>query len=893
MAILKKYVWAVLTLFPMAAGAQRLPQIVVPEHYNLSFTPDLPKATFAGSETIKVQVLKPSNSITLNAAELDIQGATISQGDKRQEAKLSADAKKEQVTFSVAESLVPGPATIEVTFSGILNDKLRGFYLAKTKLRNYAVTQLESTDARRAFPSFDEPDFKATFDITLVVDKGDTAISNGRIVSDTPGPAAGKHTLQFSTTPRMSTYLVAMTVGDFVCNEGEAEGVPIRICGTPDKKPLGTLALRYTQEILKYYNQYYGIKYPFGKLDIVGVPDFEAGAMENTAAIFYRESLLFVDEKNSGVNSRQAVFEVLAHEMAHQWFGDLVTMKWWDDIWLNESFATWMAAKSSQDTHPEWNAALESVRDTNRALTADALRNTQAIHAHAETPDEINELFDPSIAYAKGSAVLRMIESYVSPEVFRRGVNAYLRKFSYGNATAGDFWDTLSAASGGRPVNKIMPTFVNQPGEPLLQVKSDCTTPAPVSDRPVRGKSRRKRRPIKPQPKTEVTVAQRRLLAENGSAANSAELWMVPICIKTAASKPFCQVISEREEVVKAPGCSPWVFANSNAVGYYRTQYSAPALRALNQVVMQELTTAERMSLLNDQAALTISGQTSVGDLLDLIGALNQDSQAPVVDGYRPVLTGINNYLVNAGSREAYHAWVRSNFRPMMEKIGWKPAPGETDDHRLLRGDLFEILGKVGEDPETIKRSTMLARQYLKDPSSVDASMARQALEVAARFGDAALFDEYLAGLERVLAPEQYYNLTIAMAEFRDPQLVDRLLQMGISDRVRNQDAARLISNVLTVRDNQQLAWPWVKAHWAEVEKKVTMSSGGEIVAATGRFCDAGSRDDAQKFFAEHKLASVERTLKQAAERADGCIRFREQQEGNLAKWLQQHSTGK
>src|SRR5215467_5074887 len=492
MVIIRRFIFGSFLLIATFAAAQRLPQDVIPQNYNLTFTPDLAAATFTGDEVIQVNIQKPTASITLNAAEIQFQKATITQGANSQDARVTLDGQKEQANLNLGSQLAPGPASIHIQYTGILNDKLRGFYLAKTKVRRYATTQFESTDARRAFPSFDEPAFKATFDITLVIDKGDTAISNGRIVSDTSGPGEGKHTLKFSTTPKMSTYLVAMAVGDFQCNEGEAESIPVRVCGTPDKKPLGEVAVRYAQELLKYYNQYNGIKYPYGKLDVLGVPDFEAGAMENTAAIFYRESLLFIEDKNSSVESHAQVFLVLAHEMAHQWFGDLVTMKWWDNIWLNEGFANWMEKKPMQALHPEWNAVLEAVKDTNGALQIDSLRNTHPIRAKAETPDEINELFD-SISYDKGAAVLRMIESYVSPEVFQRGVNTYLRKFQYGNATAEDFWATVSQASG-RPVDRIMPTFVNLPGEPLIRVKTDCMTPKATTTT-TGGRKRRRRAP--------------------------------------------------------------------------------------------------------------------------------------------------------------------------------------------------------------------------------------------------------------------------------------------------------------------------------------------------------------------------------------------------------------
>ncbi|HEX4603408.1 MAG TPA: M1 family metallopeptidase [Candidatus Angelobacter sp.] len=887
MASFRKFALVVFLMLPLLAGAQRLPYGVTPRHYGLVFTPDLQKAVFAGDATIDVEVNKVTNSITLNAAELEFQEVTVTQDNKSQAAKWSFAPHQEQVTLTVADDLQPGPAILHFKFTGVLNDKLRGFYLARTKARSYAATQFESTDARRAFPSFDEPAIKAKFDIKLIVDKGDTAISNGRIVSDTPGPVEGKHTLEFSTTPQMSTYLVAMAVGDFVCNEATVENTPIRVCGTPDKKPLSTAALRYAGEILKFYNQYYGIPYPFGKLDIVGVPDFEAGAMENTAAIFYRESLLFIDDNNSSVDSHQQVFEVLAHEMAHQWFGDLVTMKWWDNIWLNEGFATWMTYKPSQALHPEWNATLDAVQSTDHALSSDALMSTHPIRAKAETPEQINELFD-AISYDKAAAVLRMIEAYVSPDVFRRGVNVYLRKFSYGNTTAEDFWTALTDASG-RPVNKIMPTFVDQPGEPLVTVKSACLNPPVVKEPVSRTKKRSRRKPLIPQPTTQVTASQQRFWVDP-TAQKKDQLWMVPVCLKSSGAKPFCQILSQKEQTVPVAGCLPWVFVNGSAAGYYRTRYDKGELQKLIAVAGTELTTAERIVLLRDEAALVGSGQESMAIYLDLVSAVNKDAQRALVESYSPTLDFINSYLLTGADAGAFRSWVRANFQPMLAKIGWTPGANESAETHTLRGDLIHILGKVGEDPETIQRSTTLAQQYLKDPNSVDASIAQDVLAVAARFGNAALFEQYLSGMRQMNAPEQYYNVGAALAEFRDPKIVERVLEFGVSDEVKNQDASQVVSRVLSNTDDQAIAWEWVKTHWPAVDKKITMSSGAGIVNATRKFCSADLRDDVQAFFAEHKVPSAERALSQSREDIESCVKMRPRVQAELAGWLQQHS---
>jgi aminopeptidase N/puromycin-sensitive aminopeptidase len=894
MALLRKCVLILLLILPAVTEAQRLPQDVVPDHYDLTFTPDLAKATFAGEETIQVKLLKPSAAITLNAAELQIAEATVLQGDNTQPAQVTFRPESEQVTLALPARLLAGPASIHIKFTGVLNDKLRGFYLAKTRLRNYAITQFESTDARRAFPSFDEPAFKATFNVTLIVDKSDTAISNGELMADVSGPGADKHTMKFRTTPKMSTYLVAMAVGDFQCSQAAAENIPIRVCGTPDKKPLHAAALRYAQEILKYYNQYYGIPYPFKKLDIVGAPDFEAGAMENTAAIFYRESALFIDDNNSSVDSHQIVFEILAHEMAHQWFGDLVTMKWWDNVWLNEGFATWMALKPSQALHPEWNATLDGAKETNDALTIDALANTHPIRAKAETPDEINELFD-TISYQKGASVLRMVEAYVSPDVFRRGVNAYLHKFAYANATAEDFWQALSLASG-RPVDKIMPTFINQAGEPLLSVKTSCVTPPPTTVRT--GRRKRTRRVIQSHPKTEIAVSQHRFWADPVTSKKNDSLWMVPVCVKADGAKPFCQIFSQSTQSIPVAGCSSWVFLNANASGYYRTRYDAAALQKLSSIAASELNTAERISLVNDEGALTRAGEESVSHFMDLIAALNQDSERAVIAAYLPALEGINNYVLADSDKPAFRSWIRTNFAPMFAKVGWTPTAGESADTREVRAQLIGLLGELGADPQMMRRSLELARQYVQKREATDAqaqvvdpSIARNVLRVAARSNDPELFNAYLAAMsDPNITPEVLDNVSEALAQFTDPELVSRWMQVIVGPQTRNQDAAGYFGDVMHNVDSQKLAWSWTKEHWAGMAEKITMSSGPRIVSATRHFCDAAMRDDVQAFFTGHKVASSERTLKQSLERIDSCINFRTHQQRDLTAWLAQHS---
>ncbi|MGA2001338.1 MAG: M1 family metallopeptidase, partial [Terriglobales bacterium] len=592
---MKRLLSAVALLLSMACvgNAQRLPGDVVPSHYQITLAPDLKSATFEGEETIEVRVLKPASNIVLNAAEIKFGDVTVTSGSATQTAKVIADEKSEMATLALADAAPAGPATIHIKFSGTLNAQLRGFYLSNTKRRNYAVTQFEATDARRAFPSFDEPAMKATFDLSVVVDKDDTAISNSKIVADMPGPGEGKHTLKFATSPKMSTYLVALEVGDFQCLEGGADGVPIRVCATPDKKELGKFALESAEHILKFYNQYYGIKYPFQKLDLVALPDFGAGAMENTGDITYREEALLADGRTASIGQLKEIGAVTAHEIAHQWFGDLVTMQWWDDIWLNEGFATWMTNKPLAAWKPEWN-----IWPNQGPLAVDALKSTRPIHASAKevnTPAQIGALFD-GIAYGKTAAVLRMLESWLGEETFRKGVNSYLEKHAYGNTRAADFWNAMAKASG-KPVDKVMPTWVEQAGAPMLSVKAQCTGN-----------------------QTTVELSQTRFFNDPELLkAGSPELWQIPVCIKTAAGgNARCELMAQKRQAFKVNGCSPWVFVNAGGRGYYWSAYSPELTAKLAEVAEQALTPQERVSLLNDEWALAHAGQHPIAQYMSL-----------------------------------------------------------------------------------------------------------------------------------------------------------------------------------------------------------------------------------------------------------------------------------
>jgi aminopeptidase N len=863
---------AILTAASLAT-AQRLPRTAVPDHYDLTFTPDLQKARFAGDEIIQVEVPAPTRSITLNALDLDFQSADMASGGVTEQARVTMDGEKQMATLSVERPLPAGTAQIHIRFTGILNDKLRGFYLARSGGRRYAVTQFESTDARRAFPCFDEPAYKATFSITLVVDRGDTAISNGKLASDKPGPADGKHTLTFGVTPKMSSYLVAMAVGDFQCVNGAAEGTPIRVCATPDKKAMGLYALEAAEHVLQYYDQYFAIRYPFGKLDLVAAPDFEAGAMENTACIIFRESLLLLDSQHASPEARRSVAGVIAHEMAHQWFGDLVTMRWWDDIWLNEGFATWMSSKPLEAWHPEWNIGVSQASATGGALDADSLDTTRPIHARsAETPDEIDQLFD-GIAYGKTAAVLRMLESYEGPETFRAGVNAYLAQHAYGNSTAADFWDAQTQASK-LPIDRIMPTFVNQPGAPLVNLSVSCQGDA-----------------------EQLTLSQQRYFSDRAAfEKGTSELWQLPVCLKWPDGKggftTRCLLLTEKRKTIPVQGCAPWMFGNEGAHGYYRSGYDEANLRALAEHAETGLTPPERIALVNDAWALVRIGKDSIVDFMGLSEDLRSDPSPDVEQRVLAQFNEIGDRLLAEADRPAFAVWLRSWLKPEAEKLGWQAAPDESGEKRSLRAVVLGVLGQAGRDPETLDEARRQAERYLADPSSVDPALAGVALRLAALNGDARLYDEIVAAQGQAgRSPEYYARCFSALAAFRDPALLRRTLNYALSSDVRSQDFVGLIDAVMNNPSGRDLAWGFVKTHWGEIQKKASYGGLAGVVFATGAFCDPQHRADVSDFFSSHPVREADRAIPQALEDIQGCIDLRAQQGQNLAAWLEKQGS--
>lgn len=849
-------------------AAQRLPGGIRPEHYSLTITPDLERARFAGRETIDVVTEQATDSITLNAAELEFVSVSATAAGASTEVAgrsgaapaalvgtVQLDPEKQQATLRFGQPLPAGQVALTIEYTGILNDKLRGFYRSKTKTRSYGVTQFEATDARRAFPSFDEPALKATFDVSVVVDKADTAISNTPVVADTAGAMAGKHTIRFATTPKMSTYLVAWLVGDWVCTEGRSEGVPIRVCSTPDKVALTRFALDAARWDLRYFDKYFGIKYPLAKLDLIAVPDFEAGAMENFGCITFRETELLIDPKDGAIPAKKAVASTVAHEISHQWFGDMVTMQWWDNLWLNEGFATWMETKAAARWRPEWKYDEDVAVELDQTMDLDEQPTTRAMRASAETPAEIDEMFD-GITYGKAGAVIGMVENWVGEEVFRKGVREYLAAHLYGNATAEDFWTTQTRVSG-LPVDDVMRSFVEQPGVPVVRLGNPSGAEVPVQQG-------------------------RFLLPDGAETAPSSERWTLPLCFRNSG----CKVVTPGSASVTAN--SGIVFANAADKGYYRTVYSAKQMHELAQEVETKLSAPERIGLLSDRWALMRAGMGSVGEYLDLAMAVKGDSESIVVDSALGRVESVGKLIASDEDRARLNAVVRREFGPVYAAL-------KSDGRRMdwqreeLRSTLYEALGDAG-DPAVLAQAQTITTGLLAGERPADMAVADASVALTAQRGDSAMYEKLLAVAQGSTDPALKTDALHVLTRFNEPLLVIRTLEYAVSDEVRSQDTWALIALLLGRRETQDLTWQYLEQHWTAISQKLTVNGGGKIVEAAGTFCSAAKRDQVEQFFTMHPVVS-DRALRKSLEAITGCVRLREAQEPELRRWLDAHAS--
>jgi aminopeptidase N len=865
-----------------------------PLHYQLTVTPDFGTAAFDGDLSIDFRVDKPTEKITLDAVNLDVYDAEIFLPyERRVRPSISVDAAGGTVTITAPARLYPGTLKLHLLYSGKIRNDGRGFYLARSHGRKYLLSQMEATDARRAFPCVDDPAFKASVAVSAVVDQRLTAISNGKLISDTAAEKYGKHLLRFGTTPRMSTYLVALAVGEFGCLESSAESVPIRVCAVPENKDRGAFVLEAARRAFQSHARYFTFKYPFRKLDLVAVPGGFPGAMENSGAVFFDEGML-VDpaEVSEAVQARIAT--AISHEVAHQWLGDVVTMRSWDDLWLNEGLATWIESKPVAAWKPSWHAELAHAASARRAMRVDAMGSARAARSPMGSEAQIEESFD-EVAYDKAAAVLRMVEAWVGADVFRNAINAFVRAHAYENVTGEDLWNALAAVAE-KPVDQVMRAYLTRPGLPVVTVQSSCDATetivtatvrrSPVSSNPIETPTETVSAvppvpaagPVTPLAAAGIQSARKAVMPVAPQAPSSA--WPVPLQVRginpTAPMLIFTpRLLADDPQSFRIGGCFPAVFVNSGATGYFVTAYRADALAQLTALASARMTPAERIRLLDDQWTLAAAGLSDIGDYLAVVAALSRDDTPEVMEDIADGLSFLRDHVVGEASSAPFDAWVKKTLGPTAAALGWKAAAEEPEDRRRLRAAVVSILGRAGRDRDAQATARTLFAADVAGAQRLDRELRGAVISVAARSADA----EMLETMRRRDA-----EATLAAAG--DPRFVVRALDDALRDAERRQELPGLTAAGLRNPAAAADVWKFVTERWSEIQPAFANHLAlAEIVTASGSACNLAARNDVQRFFAD-KTSSIARTLQLSLDRIDACRDFRIRQEGPLASWL-------
>ncbi|HEV8564411.1 MAG TPA: M1 family metallopeptidase [Actinomycetota bacterium] len=828
----------------------RLPRSVVPSRYDLVLEPDLLAATFSGAVDVAVRVTEPVTEVVLNALDLEIEPGWLSSNGRRVDVqKVRLDEEAQRAHLELQSPADPGEWTLHLDFRGALNDKLVGFYRSTYKdaaLQSsvIATTHFEATDARRAFPCWDEPDLKAVFGVTLVVGDGLSAISNGPEVEREE--LGGRSRVRFADTMPMSTYLVAFVVGKLELTEPlDVDGVPTRVVHPPGKGALTPFALDVGAHSLRFYGDYYGIAYPDRKVDHVAIPDFAGGAMENLGCIIYRESALLIDPDNATIDEERDVAETVAHELAHMWFGDLVTMRWWNGIWLNEAFATFMSQLAVDAYRPDWEVWNTYARYKTHALDVDSLESTRSIEYPVHSPDDANGMFD-TLTYLKGGAILRMLEQYLGADRFRDGIRRYLAKHAHGNTETHDLWDALEEETG-EPVRRIMDAWIFQGGHPSITASAEDGA---------------------------VRFAQRRFL-QSGRADDTT--WPTPMLVRqTAGGRSRTDTLLVEAEGTTLPLFAPdaVVLANAGGHSFVRVWYDDELRDRLTRVLGEELSALERYGLIDDAWAAVWAGRAPAESFLRLAQGFADETDVPT---WQLILTGLGWFdrFVEGESRERLREFVRNLVRPGLERLGWEQRDGEPDLSRLLRGELLRSLAVLGRDPEAQAQ----ARELELEASSgvhVDAHLAAAAVHIVATSGGADEYTRYREAAKARATPQEQLRYLYALAAFQDPGLMDQTLGACLTDDVRTQDAPYLLARALMNRDLGERVWRFVREHWEEENARYPESSIIGLASCVRYLTTPEAEADVAAFFAEHEIPQAKLMLQQTLERQRNAVALRE-----------------
>jgi aminopeptidase N len=853
----------------------KLPKEVVPTDYSIRIIPNIDKSvsrtdssrgelTFTGTETVKLNARSPVNQLVLNALELEITEASLD-GEALPKSAIKIDKEKELLTLALPSELARGDHTLALSFSGKINQQGQGlFYMhyheqgsGTTKIM--LGTQFEATDARRFFPCWDEPVFRARFQLTAVVPENWLAVSNMPVESEKK--IAGGKEVRFAPTPPMSSYLNVFAAGDLDLIESRSGPTQIRVIATKGKAKLGRYALEATAQILQYYNDYFGVPYPLPKLDQIALPGGFGGAMENWGGITYYESTLLFDPKNSSADTKQNIYEVLAHEMAHQWFGDLVTMAWWDNLWLNEGFASWMGTKCTAHFNPQWEVWLRRnlPRDPTRrvgiakeqAMESDARSTTHAIQQPIATEAEANSAFD-DITYKKGQSFLRMLESFLGEDVFRDGIRRYIAAHKYSNSTTADLWNALSEASK-KPVGEIAAGWTEQPGFPLVRVKREAE-----------GK---------------VRLTQERF-AVNFENAPPLQ-WKIPLTYSLVGEAPATLLMTSKIGNLQNIPADRALKLNVNGAGNYRVEYDEPSWNLLLEA-LPKLGVEDRVDLLSDAWALVQPDRASVSLYFGLVEKLPPSTELAEREQIINVLDFINRLFVGSPEREKFQRYAQSLLRPTFETLGWEPKEGQPPTAGNLRADLINTLGDLN-DPEIITGCRERFEKYLANPASLAPDLRPPVLAVVGRYADEKTWTKlHELGLKTTSIEEKqnYYN---ALAEAIDPKLVKKTLPIALTDELPTSRAIFLVAGVARDSGHPDIAWEFAKANMKALLAKSDAVGVNRFAPSLFTFFPDDLRADELKSYAKDNLPSA--SAPEVAKAVDE-IQFRAEFKKRLATQL-------
>ncbi len=880
------------------ADPHRLPRAIEPLAYRVELVPDLEAARFSGSVEVDVRVHEPTEHVVLNAAELEIATASVivvaggnegtadaadAAGARATlEATTALDEATERLVLTLPTPLPKGDATVRISFSGTLNDQLRGFYRStftdeEGRAHTVATTQMEATDARRAFPCWDEPDRKATFEVTLVVDEDLAAYSNSPVVAEEPVVVDGarKRRVRFAPTMKMSSYLVAFVVGPLEATEPVVVGgVPVRVVHAPGKEQLTAYALDVARHSLEFFPAYFGIPYPGQKLDLVAIPDFAYGAMENLGCVTFRESVLLADPEHSSRLELERIADVIHHEIAHMWFGDLVTMGWWEGIWLNEAFATFMEILATDDFRPAWHRWTSFGLERDGAMSVDGLHATRAIEYPVGSPDEADGMFD-TLTYEKGGSVLRMLEQYLGADVFRDGVRHYLETHAYSNTVTADLWRALEEVSG-EPVRSVADSWILQGGHPLVHVDGTLAQePFAYLPEPPAGES------------------------SIGSG------WLVPVLVREisegggggggdgdgdggGSAEPARLLLADEPVALPPTGGDGVPLVNAGGTGVYRVGYS-PEHRARLADRIGSLSTLERFGLLSDTWALVLAGRADLADLLQLAARLDSEVEH---ESYHVVVSALSlcDRVATTADRSSVQVAARALLGPRAAAIGWDRRPGEDERVPTLRGLLVQALGTTGATSQVRDEARGRFDAWRRGEAAIDTDLESAVLAVV---GDERRDAEgdYDAVLERYRSPSDPLDERrhlMALGGFADVELCRRSFDLAMGE-VRRQDGAFLVRTLLANRVGGGAVWERVKTDWARLLERFPDVVHAPMLSSVQTLCaDRALASGVTRFLVDHPLTVGQRRVVQALEQLEVNVRFGERmrEAGRLTREL-------